>query len=87
MEGRHNKNEGCQKKLIPAIMTAHSRIAVIEENNILIPLRTTIAHRTQKKLILDEFIASTGYARKYAIRLLSHPVKEPGIPIKRTGKR
>jgi hypothetical protein len=45
------------------------------------------ASRTQKKSILDEFIASTGYARKYAIRLLSHPVKEPGVPIKRTRKR
>lgn len=45
------------------------------------------ASRTQKKLILDEFIASTGYARKYAIRLLSHPVQGPEIPIKRTRKR
>ena len=45
------------------------------------------ASRVQKKLILDEFIASTGYARKYAIRLLSHPVKESGIPIKKTRKR
>ena len=45
------------------------------------------ASRAQKKLILDEFIASTGYARKYAIRLLSHPVKGPETPIKRTRKR
>ena len=28
------------------------------------------ADRNQKKLILDEFVASTGYSRKYAIRLL-----------------
>ena len=28
-----------------------------------------------KTVILDEFIAATGYARKYAIRLLSHPVE------------
>jgi hypothetical protein len=27
-----------------------------------------------KTVILDEFVAATGYARKYAIRLLSHPV-------------
>ena len=26
-----------------------------------------------KTIILDEFVAATGYARKYAIRLLSHP--------------
>ena len=29
------------------------------------------ATHTQKSLILDEFIAATGYARKYAIRLLT----------------
>ena len=29
---------------------------------------------TQKSLILDEFVAATGYARKYAIRLLASPV-------------
>ncbi len=28
----------------------------------------------QKSVILDEFVAVTGYARKYAIRLLAHPV-------------
>jgi Integrase core domain len=27
-----------------------------------------------KEVILDEFVATTGYARKYAIRLLNHPV-------------
>src|SRR5437764_87055 len=27
-----------------------------------------------KEFILDEFVAATGYARKYAIRLLNHPV-------------
>ena len=26
-----------------------------------------------KEVILDEFVAATGYARKYAIRLLNHP--------------
>jgi hypothetical protein len=39
------------------------------------------SHR-QKSPILDEFVAATGYARKYAIRLLTHPVAPPG-PIKR----
>src|SRR5260370_8953654 len=27
-----------------------------------------------KEVILDEFVAATAYARKYAIRLLNHPV-------------
>ena len=31
------------------------------------------ARRGQKSLILDEFVAATGYARKYAIRLLTRP--------------
>src|SRR3954467_5598700 len=36
----------------------------------------------QKSVILDEFLASTGYARKYAIRLLCRPLPPPG-PIRR----
>jgi hypothetical protein len=36
-----------------------------------------------KSRILDEFVASTGYARKYAIRLLHGPVRPPA-PIHRT---
>jgi len=36
----------------------------------------------QKSVILDEFIAVTGYARKYAIRLLAHPVITP-LPLTR----
>jgi hypothetical protein len=32
------------------------------------------APSARKTVILDEFVAATGYARKYAIRLLSHPV-------------
>jgi hypothetical protein len=35
-----------------------------------------------KTVILDEFVAATGYARKYAIRLLSHPVA-PKLTIER----
>ena len=29
-----------------------------------------------KEVILDEFVAATGYARKYAIRLLNHPANQ-----------
>ena len=45
-------------------------------------------HATQshKSLILDEFVAATGYARKYAIRLLTQPVLPPA-PIKRPRQR
>ena len=35
-----------------------------------------------KTVILDEFVAATGYARKYAIRLLSHPAA-PKLTIER----
>ncbi len=35
-----------------------------------------------KTVILDEFVAATGYARKYAIRLLRHPVA-PKLTIER----
>ena len=31
------------------------------------------AGHTQKSVILDEFVAATGYARKYAIQLLAQP--------------
>ncbi len=40
------------------------------------------ATHAQKSLILDEFIAATGYARKYAIRLLTQPVLPPA-PLRR----
>jgi hypothetical protein len=40
----------------------------------------------QKSPILDEFVATTGYARKYAIRLLSSPVRTPA-PIQRSRPR
>lgn len=40
----------------------------------------------QKTIILDEFVAATGYARKYAIRLFAHPVP-PREPIRRLRAR
>src|SRR5579859_6295206 len=40
----------------------------------------------QKTIILDEFVAATGYARKYAIRLLAQPVL-PQEPIRRARAR
>lgn len=41
------------------------------------------ATRKQKTVILNEFIASTGFKRKYAIRLLSLPEIPTGRSIKR----
>ena len=40
------------------------------------------AGHAQKSVVLDEFVAATGYVRKYAIRLLAQPVPEPA-PIRR----
>jgi len=37
--------------------------------------RYRAAGRNDKRQILDEFVASTGYHRKYAIQLLNHPPK------------
>ncbi len=43
------------------------------------------ATRKEKKHILDEFIAATGYHRKYAIRVLKHRAKSKGL--KKPGKQ
>jgi hypothetical protein len=41
------------------------------------------ARPAHKSLILDEFVAATGYARKYAIRLLTRPPLPPPSAIRR----
>ena len=48
--------------------------------------RYLVATRPEKTSILDEFVAATGYSRKYAVRLLSMPVK-PAASIKRPRER
>jgi len=48
--------------------------------------RYQAAGHAQKSVILNEFIAATGYARKYAIRLLTQPVSLPA-PIQRERER
>jgi hypothetical protein len=35
--------------------------------------RYTLGNRAQKRQVLDELVAATGYHRKYAIQLLNHP--------------
>jgi hypothetical protein len=44
--------------------------------------RYSSAGHGQRTVILDEFVAVTGYERKYAIRLLLGPIRPPG-PIRR----
>ena len=44
--------------------------------------RYRAARHGQRSVILDEFVAATGYERKYAIRLLLGPIKPPQ-PIRR----
>lgn len=49
--------------------------------------RYRTADHTQKTVILDEFVAATGYARKYAIRLLAQPVAAAAPRIQRARPR
>lgn len=49
--------------------------------------RYQAARHQQKSIILDEFIAATGYARKYAIRLLTRPAPPPTAAITRPRAR
>ena len=44
--------------------------------------RYRAARHGQRSVILDEFVAVTGYDRKYAIRLLLGPIRPPA-PIRR----
>ena len=46
--------------------------------------RYRAARHGERSAILDEFIAVTGYDRKYAIRVLLGPIQPPA-PIKRYG--
>ncbi len=50
-------------------------------------LRYSRADRTQKSKILDQFVANTGYCRKYAIGLLGKPPREPAPKRRRTQRR
>lgn len=45
--------------------------------------RYTLAPQDAKRAILDEFCATTGFHRKYAIALLNHPRPDPRCPRRR----
>ena len=45
------------------------------------------ADRKERKTILSEFVASTGYARKYAIRLLNNPPEQRSLSVRRARPR
>ena len=45
--------------------------------------RYRTAHRAERSCILEEFVASTGYHRKYALTLLNHPLSKAPARTKR----
>ena len=47
--------------------------------------RYRTAHRTERSRILEEFVASTGYQRKYALTLLNHPISK--VPARKPRQR
>src|SRR6266699_760732 len=55
-------------------MRSHLSYRAKRELLVQIAPRYREASSALKEVILDEFVAATGYARKYAIRLLNHPV-------------
>jgi integrase-like protein len=61
------------------MMSQHSRRELLA---VVVP-RYRAACGTDRKRILDEFVASSGYHRKYAIELLNHPPKAPPLRKKR----
>jgi hypothetical protein len=47
--------------------------------------RYRAAHRQERSRILEEFVASTGYHRKYALTLLNHPLSK--VPVRKPRQR
>ena len=49
--------------------------------------RSRAAQSKERTRILEEFIASTGYHRKYALSLLNHPITKASVRKKRARPR
>jgi hypothetical protein len=76
-------NEKAKGDIVRLTMSFQSRRELLAQ----VVSRYREASREQKSIILNEFIASSGYARKYAIRLLSMPIVVPVVSIQRQRKR
>jgi len=63
------------------MMSKHSKRELVEA----VQPRYLKANKAVKRQIMDEFVAATGYHRKYANRLLKHGLKPRGY--KRSGRR
>lgn len=63
------------------MMSKHSKRELVE----VVQPRYLKANKAVKRQIMDEFVAATGYHRKYANRLLKHGLKPRGY--KRSGRR
>src|SRR5258708_4159167 len=57
-------------------MRSHMSYQAKRELLLQIAARYREASSALKEVILDEFVAATGYVRKYAIRLLNHPTEQ-----------
>jgi hypothetical protein len=76
----HNKAKG---DIVRLTMSYQSRRELLVQ----VVSRYREATHKQKSIILNEFIASSGYARKYAIRLLTMPVEALVVSIQRPRQR
>jgi hypothetical protein len=63
------------------MMSQRSKKEVLER----IRARYLKASKAEKGIILDELTATTGYNRKYAIRVLRHPRQSKGL--KKAGRK
>jgi hypothetical protein len=70
---KHRSENTCTREdPVRSVLSYQSRRELVQQ----MAPRYQEASRTRKIVTLDEFVAITGYARKYAIHLLNHP-KEP----------
>src|SRR5258708_19667614 len=70
-------------------ITVRSSMSFLAKRELLVQVASRYRDATgqQKSRILDEFVAATGYARKYAIHLLTQPELPPVQPLTRPRPR